>query len=163
MRIRTKNVQTLSFNVHVILRDIETGKCGEPGKCMEKVAIERGLREIDPSGGDHHVRIDAGIIKFNYKGYRWMAITPKKPKRALLLFDEETEPRKLAEKRGEKFVSRVRPHSWKLFATRGSKILPFTDERRQQVNDARRARIAAGIPDKTSYDLHKRVLGLASV
>jgi len=163
MNIRTKKIETVSVTVQVIARDIHEGECGMPGKCMEKIAIERALREIDPKGGDHKVRIDAGIIKFNLGGYRWSVPTPMKPKRALLMFDKEEEARKRALERGEVFVSKVKPHSWRLEAIKGSKIMPFTAERRMQVNEARRRRIAAGIPDRTNYDLHKRVVGLASV
>jgi hypothetical protein len=163
MHTHTKTIETLALKVNVILRDINEGECGLPGKCMEKIAIERALRNIDPKGGDHKVRIDAGIIKFNLAGHRWTATTPKRPKRALLQFDKEEKARKRAEKLGEKFVSKVQPHTWTLEATKGSKILAFTAERQKQVNEARRRRAEEGRPDRTSYDLHKRVVGLASV
>lgn len=163
MQIKIKKIETLELRVDVLLRDIREGECCLPAKCMHKVATERKLRDIDPKGGDHRVRIDAGIIKFNLGGYRWSAVTPKRVKRSLLMFDREVTARKRAEKRGEVFVSKVVPHSWTMAAVKGSKIQPFTAERMQQVYEARRARKAAGIPDKASYDLHKRVLGLASV
>jgi hypothetical protein len=64
MVIRQRTVETVSFNVQTIGRDIEEGKCGLIAKCMEKLAIEPALRVLDPGGGDHRVRIDAGSIKF---------------------------------------------------------------------------------------------------
>jgi hypothetical protein len=163
MKTHTKTIETISATVRVIARDIHDGECGMPGKCMEKIAIERALREIDPKGGDHKVRIDGGAIKFNLGGHRWSGMTPKKPKRALIQFDKEERARKRALKNGEAWESKVKPHSWKLEATKGNRIVPFTAERQKQIHEARRKRIAAGLPDRTNYNLHKRVVGLASV
>jgi len=163
MRIKTKLIETLKVSVSVLARDIQDGKCGLPGRCMEKVAIERSLRNIDPKGGDHKTKIDAGIIKFNLKGYRWSSPTPRKPKIALIQFDKEEKARKRADKLGVDFVSKVQPHSWKFVATKGDKIIPFTAERQKLVNEARRRRAAEGKPDRTDYNLHKRVVGLGNV
>lgn len=163
MRINTKTVETIKLSIRVIARDITDGICGLPGKCMEKIAIERALREIDPKGGDHKVRIDGGVIKFNLRGYRWESITPKIPKRALLQFDREEKARMRARKLGEVFVSKVEPHQWQFEATKGAKINPMTPERQKQINEARQRRVTEGRPDRTSYNLHKRVVGLANV
>ena len=163
MRTNTKIVETLNVSVAVLARDIKEGKCGLPGKCMERVAIERSLRNIDPKGGDHKTKIDAGIIKFNLGGYHWSAPTPRKPKLALIQFDKEEKARKRAEKDGLEFVSKVQPHNWTFVATKGSKIMPFTAERQKQINEARLTRAAEGRPDRTNYNLHKRVVGLGNV
>ncbi len=163
MRIHSKTVETLTVPVRIITRDITDGLCGLPGKCMEKIGIERGLREIDPKGGDHKVRIDAGIIKFKLAGHRWTAPTPKIAKVSLIQFDKEEKARNRARKDGEAFESKVKPHQYKIVATRGEKINPMTPERQKQINAARTKRIAEGRPDRTSYNLHKRVVGLANV
>jgi hypothetical protein len=162
MRINTKTVETVNLHVRVITRDIREGLCGLPGRCMEKVAIERALREINPKGGDHKVRIDAGIIKFNLSGFRWTAPPPKTAKRALIQFDKEEKARKKAAKLGIDFVSKVEPHQYRIEAIKGDKIKPMTVERQKQINEARRRRIAEGRPDKPVYNLHKRIVGLAA-
>ena len=163
MNIHTKTIQVLRGTIHVTPRDIHDGECCIPNRCMIRISGERWLREIDPKGGDHKFRIDKGIIKFNLGGYHWWAPVPLKPKRALLMFDDELKARELAAKNGVPFVSKVKPFSWKIEAIRGDKIVPFTPERQQQINEARRRRIEAGLPDKPAYDLHRRVVGLASV
>lgn len=163
MNTRTKTVQTINIRVEVIQRDIDEGACGLIGKCMEKVAIERALRKIDPKGGDHHVRIDSGIVRFNLNGYRWRGITPKLPKRSLIQFDKERKARVKAENAGIKFVSKVKPHSYRMEAERLNKIVPFTRERMEQVYAARANRAAEGRPDKRKYDLKYRVEGLGAV
>lgn len=163
MRIHSKTIETLTIPVRVIERDIRDGLCGLPGRCMEKIAIERALREIDPKGGDHKVRIDAGIVKFKLRGHRWSAPTAKIAKVSLIQFDKEDKTRNKARKLGETFESKVKPHQYKLQAVKGEKISPMTPERQKQINEARRKRIAEGRPDKTTYNLHKRVVGLANV
>jgi len=163
MKVSTKVVETISLKVDVIQRDIEEGKCGLISMCMEKVSIERALRKIDPKGGDHKVRIDAGIVKFNLNGYRWRGITPKVAKRSLIQFDKEGKARDKAAKAGIKFISRVKPHSYRMEAERLTKIVPFTRERMEQVYEARERRKIEGRPDKKKYDLHYRVVGLGAV
>jgi len=163
MRIHTKTIEQLTVPVRVIERDISDGLCGLPGKCMEKIAIERALRELDPKGGDHKVRIDSGICKFKLRGYQWSATPPKIAKNSLIRFDGEEKARNRARKLGEKFESKVKPHQYKLHAVKGNKIVPMTPERQKQINDARRRRIEAGQPDRASYNLRKRVAGLGNV
>jgi hypothetical protein len=163
MNVKTKTVETVRVKVEVIQRDIEEGVCGSTSKCMEKVSIERALRKKDPRGGDHKVRIDAGIVKFALKGYRWRGITPSVAKRSLIQFDKEAKARLKAEKAGVKHVSKVKPHQYWLEAERMQKIVPFTRERMDQVNAARDRRRAEGRPDRTRYDLHTRVTGLGAV
>jgi len=163
VKISTRKIETIKLKVDVIQRDIDEGKCGLVSKCMEKISIERALRNIDPKGGDHKVRIDASIVKFALNGYRWRGITPKIAKRSLIQFDREARARAKADRAGEKFVSRVKPHSYYFEAERLSKIVPFTKERYQQIYAARAKRLAEGRPDKKNYDLHTRVVGLGAV
>jgi hypothetical protein len=163
MRIHSKTIETITLPVRVIARDISDGLCGLPGKCMEKIAIERAARELDPKGGDHKVRIDAGRVKMKLRGYQWEGATPKIAKVSLIQFDKEERQRNRARKIGEDFESRVKPHQYKLVMVKGAKINPMTPERQKQINEARRKRVAEGKPDKTSYNLHKRVVGLANV
>lgn len=163
MRTRTKKIEQVAFKVNVLAKDISEGLCGLPGKCMEKIAIERVLRAKDPKGGDHHVRIDAGTVKFNLFGYRWRGIPPKIAKRSLIQFDKEEKARRKARKKGEEFTSKVQPHEYRLEAQKTTKIVPFTAERMKQVNAARNRRAAEGRPDRKDYNLRKRVVGLGSV
>jgi len=163
LRKRTKTIETIGFTVHVQQRDIEGGKCSLISKCMHKIAIERQLRIMDPKGGDHRVRVDAQIVRFNYGGYRYHGLLPKPAKMALLQFDRERRAREKAEKAGNKFVSKVRPHMYRLEAERGAKTEAFTRERMEQVYAARRQRAAEGKPDKRKYDIRARIEGLGAV
>lgn len=163
IRKATKTIETLTFPVRVQQRDIDNGKCMLISVCMHKIAIERALRERDPKGGDHKVRIDGSLCKFNFQGHRYQAIVPRVAKQNLLQFDHERNARARAERNNTKFVSKVRPHNYRLEGQKGTKIQPFTRERQEQVNEARRRRVAAGKPDKRKYDLRYRVEGLGSV
>jgi hypothetical protein len=53
---------------------IPTG-CGTPARA----------RRRDEPGAPHHVRVDAGHIKTNYRGWRYIADTPRHVKRSLML------------------------------------------------------------------------------
>jgi hypothetical protein len=61
------------------------------------------------------------------------------------------------------FVSKVQSHKYRVEATKHHAIQPMTRERQEQINEARRRRIAAGRPDKQRYDLRYRVEGLGAV
>jgi hypothetical protein len=163
MTFRTKTVETMSFMVEVIVRDIEEGKCRLIGLCMEKVAIERALRKLDLKGGDHKVRIDGGDLRYTYRGYRYHGHVPKVAKRALIQFDKEHKARARAERLGLPFKSKVQPHKYRVETIRGSKVEKFTRERMDQINAARERRKAEGRPDKKRYDLRYRVEGLGAV
>jgi hypothetical protein len=163
VKIKTKLIETLSFSVSVLKSDINGGACMLISKCMHKIAIERALRKLDPRGGDHRTRVDGGNVKFNLRGYHWIAFAPKKLKTSLIVFDKEKRARARAERDGVEFVSKVVPHTYRVEAHRTSKIEPFTRERQEQVNEARRRRIAAGKPDKRNYDIRHRVEGMGAV
>jgi hypothetical protein len=158
-----KTIHVLRVRVVVTQHDIDGGECGLPGKCMEKIAIERALRNLDPKGGDHRTRVDAGVVKFNLHGYYYEAKTPKIAKRALIQFDKEMLARKRAQAAGEKFISKVQPHRYTIEAEMGRAIVPMTLERQKKVNAARKKRILEGRPDKKIYTLRQRVIGFGSV
>lgn len=138
-------------SVDVTQHDIETGECLRADKCMEKVAIARALHEMFPNEKDHRVRIDAGHIKFKHGGYRYVADTPRTPRVNLMDFDDDN------------MRPNVRPHKWRFYARRASKIQktkPFSPARLKQIRDARLAREAAmGTKDVHRYSFHQRVAG----
>lgn len=149
-----RQVTTLKIRVETKQEDIDEGECKLITKCMEKIAIARaltsqlGLKKPEEIS-KLHVRVDGGHIKFNYNGYRWVANTPTKAKNALIRFDRDK--------------SLVRPHSFTIVAARTTKVLPFTNERREQVNQARADRARRGVPDKVyeAPTIHRRVVGYA--
>src|SRR6516164_8959831 len=146
MKESTKKVHLLKFKVQVKTSDIEEGECRKPSKCMEKLAVERALKELFPhEKQNHRVRVHAGATTFNAKGYRWHAIQHRIDKSALIKFDKK---------------QAVEPHSYTLEAQRKSKLVKATPTRRRQINAARKRRIAAGRPDKR-YTMHDRVVGYA--
>lgn len=149
LRRRRKLIETIEFGVHVRQKHIEEGKCRLASKCMEKLANAEALIALFPNEtGNFHVRVDAGHIRFNADGYRWIASTPKIAKYNLIEFDRKRP---------------VSPHSYKVTAQKMSKIVPISRERQAQINEARRRRSAAGIPDKkyTKQTLRQRVVGFA--
>jgi hypothetical protein len=150
VKVQKTEMETFSFRVRVLRCDIDGGKCRDPHRCMERLAI---MRELDNLLGENkatRVRLDAAQIKFNYDGYRWYATTPKKAKVSLIQFDRN-QP--------------VQPHEYTVTAIKGTKIQKVTAERQKQVNLARKARREAGTPDKprTAKSLHERVVGLGAV
>jgi hypothetical protein len=118
MKIQEKTIETVSFAVNVLKRDIEDGKCGLISMCMHKVAIERALRNLDPKGGDHRTKVDGGKIRFNLNGYRWESMSPKILKTTLIQFDRERKARVKAEQAGLKFQSKVNPVNYRVEAIR---------------------------------------------
>ena len=132
--VRRRAKEEILLDVECTVDDLNAairldGRC-TPDRCQHKVAISRALFAID-SDGTHHVRIDGGHVKFNFRGYRYVADTPRAVKRSLMLFDK-----------GE--YSSLHPMKYKLRAHRTTKIIPNTKERKAQINAARKARIAAG-------------------
>ena len=162
MRTLTKTIEMLKLHVAVIYRDIQNAECRIPAKCMIRVATERKLRELDPKGGDHKVRVDASGIRFKLRGHKYFSPLPKKAARAMVQWDREDKARKKAKRDGVAFMSQVKPFQFIAEAIKGAAIKPLTAERQKQINEARRKRILAGKPDKQNYTLHKRVVGLAA-
>lgn len=91
-------------------------------------------------------------IKLNYKGWRYVADTPRHVKRSLLLFDR---------KRYDEV--RIRPYTLRFH--RSTKVVAITEERRNEVNAARNARVKAGGDErKRKYpDMRKRVEGFSGI
>jgi hypothetical protein len=156
---RVQKLETMTFEVPVIQDDIDHSDCLAPHKCMIKVAMERALRKISKSS-NHHCRVDAGHATFHWQGYRYIADMPKIGKANLIKFDAEDKARKKAKKAGEKYVSVVKPFKLKFKARKISKLPANTAARREQVNKARRLRVAGGEKPKV-YTLRHRVAGFA--
>ena len=150
INIRKQEFVTMSFRVGVTGQDIEAGKCRDPHRCMERVAIQRALDLLVGEGMVERLRMDGAQIKCNYDGYRWAGTTPKTAKKKLIDFDRK---------------KHVDPHHYTVILFRGTKILKHSAERQEQINRARRARVAAGTPDKPykAPSLHARIVGLGAV
>jgi hypothetical protein len=148
VKTTTRRIETFKFKVDVTQADIENGECRMATRCMEKVAIARTLMTEfrGKSDAELRVRIDAGHIKFNLRGCRWIADTPKIAAHSLQKFDRK---------------ELVKPHSFVVVARKTATIKKVARDRQDQVNAARRARIRAGQPDKvyTRKTLRKRVVG----
>jgi hypothetical protein len=126
----------------------DNGFC-EPSKCWHKVAIAAIVLAWAPDD-NAHVRIDAGHVKLNYGGWRYIADTPRHVKRSLMLFDKK--------RYGEVYI-----REYVLRFRRTTKIVPTTPERRKAINDARLLRIEAGGDErKRSYqNFRKRIEGFS--
>jgi hypothetical protein len=149
MKLSSRKIATMSATIDVTEEDIEHGECRLPHRCMVRVAVARELHSTDKDkSANHHVRVDAGHIRFNFGGFRWEASTHRRAKMALIRFD-----------RGQT----VKPFAFPMIATRKSKIVPINETRQAQVNAARRARAAEGRPDKVypGNSIRKRVVGYA--
>ncbi len=159
MKAKVQKLETLSFIVPVKQEDIDKSDCRMAHRCMIKVAMERALRTMSGSP-NHHCRVDAGHATFHWQGYRYIADMPKLGKANLIKFDKEDKERKKAKKAGEDFVSSVKPFTLKFKGRKVAKLPVNTASRREQVNKARRLRVAGGQKQKT-YTLRHRIVGFA--
>lgn len=160
MKTSVKKIETIKFPVRVTAEDIAEGECLLANKCMVRVAVERALRQLDPSMPNHHTRVDAGHIRFNLKGRRCVADTPRVAKAALIKFDAEVREKRKAKRKGVPFKSEVEPFSLKVMGELRGKLTPTSRKRKDGINQARRRRAEAGQKPK-KYTLHKRVVGFA--
>ena len=161
MKTSVRKIETIKFKVPVTAADIAEGECGLANKCMVRVAVERVLRQIDPTMPNHHTRVDAGHIKFNLKGRRCVADTPRNAKAALITFDKEAKEKRKAKRQGIPFKSKVEPFIIReICAELRGKLPPATRKRKDNINQARRRRAEAGQKPK-KYTLHKRVVRFA--
>jgi hypothetical protein len=160
MRTSVRKVETIKFPVRVTAEDIAEGECGLANKCMVRVAVERVLRQLDPTMPNHHTRVDAGHIRFNYKGRRCVADTPRVAKAALIRFDQEAKEKRKAKREGVEFKSKVEPFAIKVMGELRGKLAPTSRNRKDNINQARRRRAEGGQKPK-KYTLHKRVVGFA--
>jgi hypothetical protein len=115
------------------------------------VAINKLMELLEP-GARHHVRVDAGHVKLNYRGWRYVADTPRHVKISLMLFDK---------KRYEEVYIRA----YSLQFRRATKIKPYTAKRAAQIDAARDRRIAEGRDyyPPPPVSLRKRVEGFSSI
>mgnify|MGYP001600440646 CR=1 FL=1 len=127
----------------------DNGFC-RPEKCWHKVAVNAIV--IAWGEGNARVKVDAGHIKLNYRGWRYIADTPRHVKRGLMLFDK-------------KLYDQVRIREYSLRFRRTTKIVAISPERQQEIEAARRARIkAGGTEHKRRYpNMRKRVEGFSSI
>ena len=107
------------------------------------------MSEIDP-GENHHVRVDAGHVRINYQGWRYIADAPRHVKRSLMLFDK-------------KLYEQVHIRAYTLRFRRTTKIVAIPRERQDQINAARKERAAAGYADRRYPNLRKRVEGFSGI
>jgi hypothetical protein len=129
---------------------LANGRCS-PTDCWHYVAISAEMHLLDPVGNPH-VRVDAGHVRVNYKGWRYTADTPRHVKRSLMLFDLGRYEEIYVRKYGLRF-------------RRSTKIVEVPRERQDQINAARRQRIVNGsIEHKRHYpNLRARVEGFSAI
>jgi len=159
MKAKTQKLETLEFEVPIKQEDIDKSNCLKANSCMIRVAVERMLRSMSGKA-NHHTRVDAGHATFHWQGYRYIADMPKRGKANLIKFDAEDKARKKAKKAGEEFVSSVKPFVLKFKGRKVAKLPKNTAARREQVNAARRARVAGG-QKQERYTLRDRIVGFA--
>lgn len=128
--------------VRVTQADILEADCGDPNKCMIKVAVARAIGV--PHG---YIRVHAtGIAVTRRQDYREKAFLPKTAYVNLLRFDFNRDA--------------VKPFTFNLEFRKTTRVHHSTSERRAQVNRARARRKEEGRPDK-QYSLSKRLQGIA--
>ena len=159
MKAKVQKLETLEFVVPVKQDDIDNSDCLKANRCMIRVAMERTLRSMSGKA-NHHTRVDAGHATFHWQGYRYIANMPKLGKASLIRFDAEDRKRRAAKKAGEDFVSCVRPFALKFKGRKVAKLPKNSPARREQVNAARRARVAGGQKPER-YTLRDRITGFA--
>lgn len=122
-----------------------------PTDCWHYVAISALLEKIAPRER-HMVKVDAGHVKVNYRGWRYIADTPLHVKRSLMLFDK-------------KRYDEVHVREYKLRFRRTTKIITKTRAQKDVINSNRAARVAAGGDErKRKYpDLRARVEGFSGI
>jgi hypothetical protein len=126
----------------------QNGFC-HPRKCWHFVAISAIMTRLDPDGKHHRVKIDAGHVKLNYKGWRYIADTPLHVKRSLMLFDDQKYDQVLIRRYNLKF-------------RRTTKIVPITAERAEQIRSLYHQKVASGyVPKKVN--LRARVAGFSGI
>jgi hypothetical protein len=139
-----KSKPNLNRKVRVIVRQahIDEGECRDPNKCMIKLAVAEAIGI--PHG---YIKVDARGIKITRrKDYREAAFVPEQAYKAMLAFDQ-----------GQP----VEPFTMTLEFHKTTRVYKNTDERRQQINAARRQRKAEGKPDRTYSGPSKRLIGIA--
>ena len=102
-------------------------------------------------GERHHVRVDAGHIKLNYQGWRYIADTPGHVKRSLMLFDKG-------------LYEDLRTRTYSLRFRRTTKIVPLSAAQLRQKNATRLEGIARGNATyRKKYNLRTRIEGFSGI
>jgi hypothetical protein len=99
------------------------------------------------------VKVDAGHIRLKYRGWRYVADTPKHVKRSLMLFDRE-------------FYEQLQIRAYDLKFRRTTKIVPITAKQRaENAAEYRRRRAEGWVPPRRpeGVSLRKRVEGFSSI
>src|SRR5215510_4464889 len=92
VKVETPKAGTKGFSLAVmptrecLNESINSDGFCDPRKCWHFVAINALMERLEPSA-KHYVKVDAGHIKLNYRGWRYAADTPRHVKRSLMLFD----------------------------------------------------------------------------
>jgi hypothetical protein len=162
LKVVKKKIEMLAFPVDTTAEDKANGKRCDPHACMYKVSITRGLHALFPNE-NHRVRIDAGHITFIHDSHHYQAKTPRLVASNLKKLDASLRCRDCKRLAGFCPRHNTSAHTWKCEAVKGHKVKvyrPHTRERQDQINAARRARVAAGKPDRI-YRLRQRVVGFA--
>lgn len=148
-------VEQFRLNIHTTADNIREGIACDQNRCMQRVAIIKAVDHKFPNRGHvhaFHVKVNGAVVTLNHDGHHWAAILPKTPRSMLIKFDNPR-TRHL-----------VVPHKYWLVFTKGRKIEKMPRERQEQINEARRQRIAEGRPDKaynTRKTLRQRITGMA--
>lgn len=144
-------VMRVSPNRACLSKAIEADGFCDPSECWHKVAVAAVVADWDKAASAR-VFVDAGHIRLSYKGWRYVADTPKHVKRSLMLFDA-------------KLYEHVRARDYTLRFRRGTRIKRVTKERQKQINVNRAARIAAGSDEgrRVYPSMRKRVEGFSAI
>lgn len=126
------------------------GRCS-PTDCWHFMAISKIMERLAP-GQRHKVKVDAGHIKVNLHGWRYISDTPRHVKRSLMLFDAGR-------------YDEVRIRKYRLHFRRLRRVYKASEDRKTQINSARAARIAAGSgEERRKYpNLRARVEGFSGI
>jgi hypothetical protein len=136
---------------HLSAAIAQNGSCN-PKKCWHYVAINALMSRWAPDER-HSVRVDAGHIKLNYRGWRYIADTPLHVKRSLMLFDKG-------------LYDEVHVRRYSLRFRRTTKIIPQTEEARIAHNERRKIRLAHGSEENKRAkrsNLSARVEGFSGI
>lgn len=131
---------------------IQNGQC-EPRFCWHKVGISKEMVKLDPDFDLKSVVIDAGHVKLRYRGWRYVADTPRHVKRSLMLFDA-------------RLYDDLYVREYALRFHRATKIVPTSPERTKQISEAQKARKIEGREkpySRPQVGLRKRVEGFSSI
>lgn len=138
---------------------IDLAKGCDPHKCMYKLAVSMA---INVPGG--YIKVDSSGVSITRRtDFREKAFLPMNMIKNMLLFDEYKRQMEAFRKgkREEKPICPVKPHKFKLTFIKTTKVYRSSEERKEQINKARRKRKEEGRPDRKYY-LHKRVAGLSA-